>query len=75
MLRDDYLPFFDQYEQSHDFWSPSSNLFVYAGRQLGDESDGIWMFDRTTGQITRVADGVVASFTRTPEAAGAASAL
>lgn len=74
-MLNNYLPFFDQYELSHDFWSPSSDLFVYAGRQLGEEDDGIWVFDRTTGDITRIADGVVASFTRTPQAAGAASAL
>ena len=71
-----YFPFFDQYSQSHDFWSPSSNLFVYSGRPVGsDEPDGIWMFDRTSGQQTRIADGVVASFTRTPQAGGARSAL
>jgi len=71
-----YLPFFDQYSQSHDFWSPSSNLFVYAGHPAGtDEPDGIWIFDRTTGQQTRISDGVVASFTRTPQAGGARSAL
>jgi TolB protein len=71
-----YLPFFDQYSQSHDFWSPSSNLFVWAGHPAGSgEPDGIWIFDRTTGQQTRIADGVVASFTRTPEAGGARSAL
>ncbi|MEM7094093.1 MAG: hypothetical protein AAF567_13895 [Actinomycetota bacterium] len=70
-----YFPFFDQYELSHDFWSPSSRLFVFAGRQLGDESDGIWTFDTETGDISRIADGIVASFTRTPTAAGAASSL
>ena len=71
-----YLPFFDQYSQSHDFWSPSSNLFVWSGHPAGSgEPDGIWVFDRTTGQQTRIADGVVASFTRTPEAGGARSAL
>lgn len=74
-MQRDYWPFFDQYEQSHDFWSPSSQLFVYAGRQLDEENDGIWIFDVETGQITRIADGVVASFTRTPQAGGAASAL
>lgn len=75
VLLQDYLPFFDQYELSHDFWSPSSNLFVFAGRRPGESDDGIWMFDRTTGDIDRIAEGVVASFTRTPQAAGAASAL
>lgn len=76
-LARDYLPMFDQYEQSHDFWSPSSNLFVYAGRPLGsdDPNDGIWVFDLEAGQQTRIADGVVASFTRTPQAGGAASSL
>lgn len=76
VLRDEYWPFFDQYSQSHDFWSPSSNLFVYAGRPLGsNEPDGIWVFDREAGVQTRIADGVVASFTRTPQAGGARSAL
>ncbi len=70
-----YWPFFDQYEQSHDFWSPSSRLFVFSGRQLGDATDGIWIFDRDTGDMTRIAEGVIASFTRTPQAGGAASAL
>lgn len=71
-----YLPFFDQYSQSHDFWSPSSNLFVYAGRLAGsDEPDGIYVANVETGQTTRIADGVFAAFTRTPTASGAASAL
>jgi len=71
-----YFPSFDQYAQSHDFWSPSSNLFVYAGRPAGStEADGIWVYDVSTGIQTRIADGVVASFTRTPAAAGARSAL
>jgi len=71
-----YFPFFDQYSQSHDFWSPSSNLFVYSGRPEGStEPDGIWVYDLTAGVQTRIADGVVASFTRTPQAGGARSAL
>lgn len=74
--RNAYFPFFDQYSQSHDFWSPSSNLFVYAGRPQGSsEPDGIWVFDLSAGTQTRIADGVVASFTRTPQAGGARSAL
>jgi hypothetical protein len=70
-----YFPFFDQYELSHDFWSPSSRLFVYAGRAPGTRGDGIFTFDLDSGDITRIADGVVGSFTRTPQASGAASAL
>lgn len=71
-----YFPEFDQYSQSHDFWSPSSNLFVYSGRPVGsNEPDGIWVFDRTTGDQTRISDGTVATFTRTPQAGGARSAL
>lgn len=73
---DDYLPFFDQYSQSHDFWSPSSSLFVYAGRPVGSaEPDGIWIFDTETRTSQRLDDGVFAAFTRTPSAGGAASAL
>lgn len=75
-LKSAYFPFFDQYARSHDFWSPSSNLFVFAGYPVGSaEDDGIWLVDRFNGSVTRVADGVVASFTRTPQAGGAASAL
>lgn len=72
----DYLPFFDQYAASHDFWSPSSNLFVYAGAPVGsDEPVGIWVMNMDTGETTRITDGVFAAFTRTPTAGGAASAL
>ncbi len=71
-----YLPFFDQYSQSHDFWSPSSTLFVYAGRPVGsDEPDGIWIFDTESRTSRRLDDGVFSAFTRTPSAGGAASAL
>jgi hypothetical protein len=75
-LQSAYFPFFDQYSRSHDFWSPSSNIFVFAGRPAGtNETDGIWIVDRFSGSVTRIADGTVASFTRTPQAGGAASAL
>lgn len=71
-----YLPFFDQYSQSHDFWSPSSNLFVWSGHPAGtSEDDGVWVLDMTTGESSRLSDGVFAAFTRTPSASGAASAL
>lgn len=75
-ITQNYLPFFDQYSQSHDFWSPSSNLFVFAGRMAdSDETDGIYVTNVLTGETERVADGVFAAFTRTPTASGAASAL
>lgn len=74
-MAESYLAFFDQYDLSHDFWAPSSRLFVYAGRTEADDTDGIWVFDTETGESTRIADGVVASFTHTPSVSGAGSIL
>jgi TolB protein len=41
-LLQNYLPFFDQYAQSHRIWSPSSDAFVFAGTLENGES-GIWV--------------------------------
>ena len=37
-----YLPFFDQYAQSHRIWSPASDALVFAG-QLTDGRSGVWV--------------------------------
>lgn len=39
---DNYLPFFDQYTQSHNLWSPDSEAFVFAGT-LADGRRGVWV--------------------------------
>ncbi|MBW7881191.1 MAG: PD40 domain-containing protein [Caldilineaceae bacterium] len=39
---DNYLPFFDQYAQSHPIWSPDSSAFVFAG-SVGGGRTGIWV--------------------------------
>jgi TolB protein len=41
-LLQNYLPFFDQYAQSHRIWAPSSDAFVFAGTLENGES-GIWV--------------------------------
>jgi TolB protein len=41
-LLERYLPFFDQYAQSHRIWSPSSDAFVFAGTLESGES-GVWV--------------------------------
>jgi TolB protein len=38
----DYLPFFDQYAQSHRIWAPDSSAFVFAGTLANGEA-GIWV--------------------------------
>lgn len=41
-LLENYLPFFDQYAQSHRIWSPKSDAFVFAGTLENGES-GVWV--------------------------------
>lgn len=36
-----YLPFFEQFAQSHHRWSPESNAFAFAGNV--DGFDGVWL--------------------------------
>lgn len=50
----DVLPFFPQYAQSYQVWSPDSSHFAYAGR-VGDE-EGIWV-QPIDGPPVRVAAG------------------
>lgn len=38
----DYLPYFDQYAQSHRVWSPDSSALVFAGT-LEDGERGVWV--------------------------------
>ncbi len=39
---DSYLPFFDQYAQSHRVWSPDGDAFVFTGT-LEDGRSGVWV--------------------------------
>jgi TolB protein len=41
-LLQNYLPFFDQYAQSHRIWSPDSDALVFAGT-LEDGRTGVWV--------------------------------
>jgi TolB protein len=41
-LLQNYLPFFDQYAQSHRIWSPESDAFVFAGT-LASGENGVWV--------------------------------
>jgi hypothetical protein len=56
----DYLPFFDQFAQSIEFWARDSESFVYAGT-VDDQDVGIWV-QPLDGPARRVADGVLAAF-------------
>lgn len=57
---ENYLPFFDQYAQSHRIWSPESDAFVFAGT-LADGRSGIWVQDVEAGSEPRlISDGTVA---------------
>jgi TolB protein len=54
MLRDTF-PFFPQYAQSVNFWSPDSSAFTYAG-QVGDQA-GIWVQSLAASDPLHVSDG------------------
>jgi TolB protein len=41
-LLENYIPFFDQYAQSHRIWSPQSDAIVFAGT-LEDGTSGVWV--------------------------------
>jgi TolB protein len=49
------LPFFPQYAQSIDFWSPDSSQFTFAGDIDGDQ--GIWVQDVDQDLPQKVSDG------------------
>lgn len=62
VLSREYLPFFEQYAQSMNLWSPDGRAFVYAGESESGES-GVWIQPATPDTApVRVADGVVASW-------------
>jgi TolB protein len=47
-LLQNYLPFFDQYAQSHRIWAPASDAFVFAGT-LENGDSGVWVQPLATG--------------------------
>ncbi len=54
-----YLPFADQYNQSHRWWSPDSRAFVFAGSVAGE--DGVWIdVVDDDADPAKIADGGVA---------------
>lgn len=55
MIRDT-LPFFPQYAQSVQFWSPDSTRFAFTGEI--DGQSGVWVQDVSGETPTRVSDGV-----------------
>lgn len=57
-----YLPFFDQYAQSHRIWSPDGSAFVYIGT-APDGRRGVWVQDVVTGGEPRlIGPGVSATW-------------
>ena len=53
-----YLPFFDQYAQSHRLWSPGGEAFVFSGTIAGVR--GIWVRHLDEEEAVWVANGDVA---------------
>jgi TolB protein len=49
-LLQNYLPFFDQYAQSHRIWSPDSDALVFAGT-LEDGRTGVWVQQVGAGEV------------------------
>lgn len=59
---DTLTTFFDQFGQSHSFWSPDSRYLTYAAVS-DDGDDQVWLLDtRKNGDRILVADGVVGVF-------------
>lgn len=57
-----YLPFFDQYAQSHRIWSPDGSALVYIGTAL-DGRSGVWVQDVDAGgEPTLIGPGITATW-------------
>lgn len=56
VLLRDYLPFFDQYAQSHRLWAPDSSAFVFAGT-LENGEEGVWVQPVDTPDVAPVSLG------------------
>ncbi len=67
-----YVPFFDQFEQSVSFWSPDSTQIVYAGTDVTTGERGV--FTHQIGSVVpplRLIDGELGVWS--PDAAGSAA--
>ncbi len=66
-LLENYIPFFDQYAQSHRIWSPQSDAIVFAGT-LEDGKSGVWVQpigasgDEQTAAPVNIGTGVIATW-------------
>lgn len=74
VLASNYLPFFDQYAQSHTFFSPDGSQITFAG-ETSDGQQGIFVMGTQPNSLPRkVAEGVFSVWS--PDAAaGGASVL
>ncbi len=57
------LPFFPQYAQSLNLWSPDSTAFAYAGEVEGER--GIWIKDLSEARPRFVVEGTWVAWSRT----------
>ncbi len=57
---ENYLPFFDQYAQSHRIWAADSSAFVFVGTVPG-EGSGIWV-QQLGGERTLLGTGMTAAW-------------
>jgi TolB protein len=62
-LLQNFLPFFDQYAQSHRIWSPASDALVFAGT-LANGQSGVWVqpIGGEEAPPVRLGDGVLATW-------------
>lgn len=67
----DYLPRFDQFEQSVSFWSPDSTVLTYAGTDMFTGERGVWNLTPGVGPQLMI-DGEIGVWS--PDAAGSAAA-
>lgn len=59
---ENYMPFFDQYSQSHRIWSPDGNAFVFIGT-VPDGRSGVWVQHvEDGGEPTLIGAGVSATW-------------
>jgi len=71
-----YLPFFDQYEQNVEYWSPENDRVVYAGTDSVTGETGIWTVGIEAGAEPQfVSEGDFATWSPTDAGSAAASAL
>lgn len=69
-----YLPFFEQYAQSHHGWSPNGDGFAFAG-SIGDDS-GIWvqLVDQQVGPLL-IAEGDAVTWSIAGDGGGASAGI